>query len=75
MAFLELSTVSVVRMAERKERLVLSILEFLEASIADGTVSADDRDGVEVASERNQIPVMVVTEQLNQCNVLEKRSA
>jgi hypothetical protein len=62
-------------MAERKERLVLSILEFLEASIADGTVSTDDRDGVEVASERNQIPVMVVTEQLNQCNVLEKHSA
>lgn len=38
-------------MAERKERLVLSILEFLEASIADGTVSSDDKDGVEVASE------------------------
>ncbi|KAG8852335.1 hypothetical protein FRB91_006589 [Serendipita sp. 411] len=36
-------------MAERKERLVLSILEFLEASIADGTVSAEDKDGIEVA--------------------------
>ncbi|KIM34136.1 hypothetical protein M408DRAFT_325639 [Serendipita vermifera MAFF 305830] len=36
-------------MAERKQRLVVSILEFLEASIADGTVSADDKDGVEVA--------------------------
>jgi hypothetical protein len=32
-----------------RERLVVSILEFLEASIADGTVSAEDREGVEVA--------------------------
>jgi hypothetical protein len=45
-------------MADHKERLVLSILEFLEASIADGTVSADDKDGVEVASEFN-LNVMV----------------
>jgi hypothetical protein len=38
-------------MADKKERLVVSILDFLEASIADGTVSADDKDGIEVAGE------------------------
>ena len=46
-------TITIGSMAERKERLVLSILEFLEASIADGTVSADDREGVEVAGKKS----------------------
>lgn len=36
-------------MSETQKRLVVSILEFLEASIADGTVGADDKDGIEVA--------------------------
>lgn len=42
-------------MAESKERLVVSILEFLETSIANGTVSQDDREGVEVASESGTV--------------------
>jgi Homodimerisation domain of SGTA len=56
-----------------RERLVVSILEFLEASIADGTVSAEDREGVEVAgmysashkSERGLLTGLAGTEQCN----------
>ena len=33
-----------------KQRLVLSIIEFLNQSIQDGTVKQDDKDSLEVAS-------------------------
>ncbi|KLO20444.1 TPR-like protein [Schizopora paradoxa] len=36
-------------MSEKQQRLVLSIIEFLNQSIADGTVKQDDREGLEVA--------------------------
>lgn len=36
-------------MANKKQRLVLSIIEFLQQSITDGTVKADDQEGLEVA--------------------------
>ncbi|KAG6868552.1 hypothetical protein C0993_001248 [Termitomyces sp. T159_Od127] len=36
-------------MSEKQQRLVSAILEFLNNSIADGTVAADDREGLEVA--------------------------
>jgi len=35
--------------AEKTQRLVLSIMEFLESSIANGTVKLDDKEGLEVA--------------------------
>ncbi len=38
-------------MSEKQQRLVLSIIEFLNQSIADGTVKQDDREGLEVAGE------------------------
>ena len=33
-----------------KQKLVLSIIDFLNKSIQDGTVKQDDREGLEVAS-------------------------
>jgi hypothetical protein len=37
-------------MADRKQKLVLSIVEFLQQSIQDGTVKQDDTESLEVAS-------------------------
>ena len=34
-----------------KQRLVLSIIDFLNQSIQDGTVKQDDQESLEVASE------------------------
>ncbi|CAE6534051.1 unnamed protein product [Rhizoctonia solani] len=36
-------------MAEKKQKLVLSIIEFLESSITDGSIKSDDKEGIEVA--------------------------
>lgn len=36
-------------MSEKNQRLVLSILDFLNKSIEDGTVKSDDKEGLEVA--------------------------
>ncbi|KIO02396.1 hypothetical protein M404DRAFT_148114 [Pisolithus tinctorius Marx 270] len=36
-------------MADRKQQLVLSIIDFLNKSIDDGTIKQDDREGLEVA--------------------------
>ncbi|KAG9102176.1 hypothetical protein FS749_013379 [Ceratobasidium sp. UAMH 11750] len=36
-------------MAEKKQKLVLSIIEFLEASISDGSIKSDDKEGIEIA--------------------------
>ncbi|KAG1715804.1 hypothetical protein ID866_1380 [Astraeus odoratus] len=36
-------------MADKKQQLVLSIIDFLNQSIQDGTVKQDDREGLEVA--------------------------
>ncbi|KAH7915145.1 TPR-like protein [Hygrophoropsis aurantiaca] len=36
-------------MADKKQQLVLSIIDFLNVSIEDGTVKQDDREGLEVA--------------------------
>ena len=37
-------------MSEKQQRLVYSIIDFLNQSIQDGTVKADDQEGLEVAS-------------------------
>ncbi|CAG8537345.1 13314_t:CDS:10 [Ambispora leptoticha] len=36
-------------MADKKKRLVFSIIQFLESSIKDGTIKPDDAEGIEVA--------------------------
>ena len=36
-------------MANNKQRLVLSILDFLSESMTDGTVKEEDKEGLEVA--------------------------
>lgn len=36
-------------MADKKQKLVLSILDFLSQSISDGTVKSDDHEGLDVA--------------------------
>lgn len=37
-------------MSEKQQRLVLSIIEFLNQSVQDGTVKQDDKESLEVAS-------------------------
>jgi len=37
-------------MSEKQQQLVLSIIDFLNQSIQDGTVKSDDKEGLEVAS-------------------------
>ncbi|KAG9119538.1 hypothetical protein FRC07_005395 [Ceratobasidium sp. 392] len=36
-------------MAEKKQKLVLSIIEFLESSVSDGSIKSDDKEGIEIA--------------------------
>jgi small glutamine-rich tetratricopeptide repeat-containing protein alpha len=36
-------------MSEKQQKLVFSIIEFLNQCIQDGTVKADDKEGLEVA--------------------------
>ncbi|CCO27882.1 similar to Hsc70 cochaperone SGT [Rhizoctonia solani AG-1 IB] len=36
-------------MADKKQKLVLSIIEFLETSVTDGSIKSDDKEGIEVA--------------------------
>ncbi|KAF8584510.1 hypothetical protein K439DRAFT_1297583, partial [Ramaria rubella] len=38
-------------MADKKQRLVLSILDFLAASMNDGSVKEEDKEGLEVAAQ------------------------
>ncbi|ORX90051.1 hypothetical protein K493DRAFT_231659 [Basidiobolus meristosporus CBS 931.73] len=38
-------------MSDNKKRLVFSILEFLQQSVNDGTIKADDVEGIEVAMQ------------------------
>lgn len=37
-------------MTDKKQQLVLSIIDFLNQSIEDGTIKQDDRESLEVAS-------------------------
>jgi hypothetical protein len=52
-------------MADKKQKLVLSVLDFLQTSIADGTVKQDDVEGLEVASASRSLNVTFVTRTLN----------
>lgn len=40
-------------MSDNQKRLVSSIVDFLKASIADGSIKAEDSDGIEVAGQSN----------------------
>jgi small glutamine-rich tetratricopeptide repeat-containing protein alpha len=44
-------------MADSKNRLVLAIIDFLNQSVEDGTVKADDRESLEVASTFSFSPI------------------
>jgi len=50
-------------MSEKQQRLVYAIIEFLNQSIKDGTVKADDKEGLEVASRLSscRLPYPLVT--------------
>lgn len=37
-------------MSDKKQKLVLSIIDFLETSISDGSIKSDDKEGIEIAS-------------------------
>ena len=61
---------SFVTMSEKQQRLVYAIIEFINQSIKDGTVKADDQDSLEVASSFIFIftllfSVLCVSEQFN----------
>ena len=49
-AFLPTSFILVHPIMSNKQRLVLSVIEFLNQSIQDGTVKQDDKESLEVAS-------------------------
>ncbi|KAB5593004.1 Hsc70 cochaperone (SGT) [Ceratobasidium theobromae] len=36
-------------MSDKKQKLVLSIIDFLETSISDGSIKSDDKEGIEIA--------------------------
>ena len=40
-----------INMSEKQQQLVLSIIDYLNQSIADGTVKQDDKEGLEVAGK------------------------
>jgi small glutamine-rich tetratricopeptide repeat-containing protein alpha len=40
---------------ESQQKLVLSVIEFLNQSIQDGTVASDDKEGLEVAGTSESI--------------------
>ena len=42
-------------MSEKQQQLVLSIIDFLNQSIQDGTVKSDDTEGLEVASTSHPV--------------------
>lgn len=56
-------------MSEKQQRLVLSIIDFLNQSINDGTVKADDTESLEVAGELSHAiseeEMMIYVEQYN----------
>lgn len=43
--------------SNRKQKLVYSILDFLQASMDDGSIKQDDKEGIEVASEPLSFPL------------------
>ena len=45
-------TLRLLQMSDKNQRLVLSIIDFLNTSISAGDVKADDKEGLEVAGER-----------------------
>lgn len=44
-------------MSEKQQRLVLAIIDFLNQSINDGTVKADDKESLEVAGVHHSSPL------------------
>lgn len=36
-------------MADKKERLALSVIDFLTESLQDGTIKGEDKEGIEIA--------------------------
>jgi len=54
-------------MAEKNQKLVLAILEFLEQSIADGSVREDDKEGIEVAGKPFVSLIMPPTSATRRC--------
>jgi hypothetical protein len=65
-------------MSEKQQRLVLSIIDFLNQSISDGTVREEDKESLEVAGTSNlfasSLPSYSPISFLSQCNVSEKLS-
>lgn len=52
-------------MSDKNQKLVLAILDFLNTSIDDGTVKADDKEGLEVAGQPEDFPTHFRADLLN----------
>jgi len=48
-------------MSEKQQRLVLSIIDFLNQSINDGIVREEDKEGLEVAGAYTRLPLFALT--------------
>jgi hypothetical protein len=63
------------KMSEKQQRLVLSIIGFLNQSIADGTVREEDKESLEVAGTSILLPFSFRSHPSLQFNVSVKLSA
>jgi Homodimerisation domain of SGTA len=62
-------------MPEKNRRLVLAILDYLKVSMDDGTVKADDKEGLEVAGGKaSNYPCIPLVHRFEQFNASVKRS-
>lgn len=54
-------------MSDKNQKLVLAILDFLNTSIDDGTVKADDKEGLEVAGKPQDFPTHFRADLMKSC--------
>jgi hypothetical protein len=61
-------------MSEKQQRLVLSIIDFLNQSIGDGTIREEDRESLDVAGTLTSYHPLYIIHQSSPCqfNVSEK---
>jgi hypothetical protein len=62
-------------MSEKNQRLVLAILDYLKACMDDGTVKADDQEGLEVAGgSSSNCRLLALIDEFEQSNASAKHS-
>jgi hypothetical protein len=59
-------------MSEKQQRLVLSIIDFLDQSIKDGTIREEDKESLEIAGTSTLALALPAPHQLLKSNALER---